>query len=314
VIWGGASAQAVIVETINTAGSGATVTRDLGLPFEVLTLQRADPRMSVESLGGAIVAVGDSLLSIEFPLVVLRDWGAGARPTIYRRFSRSGISGRVRRLFFGRRTQGTLAFEGGVAIREDQNGLTEVLATERTDPTVPAESLVAGGASVTGDSILRMEGLTVQRADWGARVESLVSGASAVIGDSILRIEGLIGQRADWGAWVESLVAAGTAVLDDSMSPIESLKVQRGDVGAAIENKAILRIDPGGSAEALVALARDTVTPLESLVGGVITIADAVLAFEWGGAGPAVLLSLESGPDRIRLLATPGRVRLLRRN
>jgi hypothetical protein len=54
VIWGGASAQAVIVETINTAGSGATVTRDLGLPFEVLTLQRADPRMSVESLGRVV--------------------------------------------------------------------------------------------------------------------------------------------------------------------------------------------------------------------------------------------------------------------
>ena len=75
----------------------------------------------------------DSLLSVEFAMAVAHDWGMGAQRPIYRRFSRSGISGRVRRLFLGHGKTGTLAFETGATLGWDQNGLTEVLATERGD-------------------------------------------------------------------------------------------------------------------------------------------------------------------------------------
>jgi hypothetical protein len=130
----------------------------------------------------------------------------------------------------------------------------------------------------------------------------------------LLSIEGLAVRLADWGTLVESLGAAGASVIGDSISPIEMLIVQRGDAGAAIEGIATLRGDPGVSAETLVALVLDSDTVVESLAAGATTIADATLALEWGEAGSGVVLSLEAGRDRIRLLVTPGRIRLLRRS
>lgn len=67
-------------------------------------------------------------------------------------------------------------------------------------------------------------------------------------------------------------------------------------------------------AEALAAVVRDDGGLVEWLGTGATVIADAMLALESQGASPALLLSLESGPGRTRLLATPGRVRLVRRN
>jgi hypothetical protein len=63
----------------------------------------------------------------------------------------------------------------------------------------------------------------------------------------------------------------------------------------------------------LAGLLLDINTPVESLAGGITAITDANLAIEWITAPPAILVSLESGPERVRLLATRGRIRLLRR-
>ena len=97
------------------------------------------------------------------------------------------------------------------------------------------------------------------------------------------------------------------------MSPIETLSSQRSEQGAAIENTASLQVDPAAPVEALAASLLDIRGPVEALAGGITTITDANLAIEWVTAAPSILVSLESGPERVRLLATRGRVRLLRR-
>ena len=129
-----------------------------------------------------------------------------------------------------------------------------------------------------------------------------------------LAIESQGWQGADPGAPIESLGSAGNSIAGDAMSPSETLSSsQRTELGAAIENTASLQVDPGAPAEALAASLVDINSPVEAVASGIITITDANLAIEWVTAAPSILVSLESGPERVRLLATPGRVRLLRR-
>ncbi|HEV2097766.1 MAG TPA: hypothetical protein VGR45_02435 [Stellaceae bacterium] len=175
-----------------------------------------------------------------------------------------------------------MALESSALLHGDQNTLNELLAIERADRGAPAEVLGTGGSQVTGDALISIEGLAVR--------------------------------LADWGTLVESLGAAGATVIGDSTSPIEILIIQRGDASAAIESTATLQGDSGVSAETPIALAQDNNIAVGFLTVGAATIADITLALEWGGASPEALLSIESRPDRIRLLATPGRIRLLRRN
>ena len=129
----------------------------------------------------------------------------------------------------------------------------------------------------------------------------------------MLRIEGLTVQRADWGVLVEAPGAVGVSVIGASSSPIEALGVQRGDAGASIESETNVQVDQRVTIDAFGALSQDIIASVELLAAGTTTIFDATLAIELGGASSVVVFSLESGPDRIRLLVTPGRVRLLRR-
>jgi hypothetical protein len=82
----------------------------------------------------------------------------------------------------------------------------------------------------------------------------------------------------------------------------------------AIEGVASQRVDPDVPTGALPTLVREDAGPIEWLTSGARTLADTAVELEWDGTAPAVVLSLETGPGRIRLLATPGRARLLRRN
>jgi hypothetical protein len=340
VIWGGWPAQAVIVGTASAGGGGTTVTCDLGLPLDILGAQRSDqlllrefeltlpfdsrtpiefPAMmraetptAAEVLGGIVIA-RDSLLSTEFAMDLVRDWGMGAARLAYRRFSHSVIGGRVRRLFLAHGMTGTLAFETGAMLGRHQNAVTEVLATAREDQRVPIEALGVVAASITADSMLPIEGLTAQHADWGVLIEALGAVGMSFTSGSMLWIEGQTGQRADWQVLVEALGVVAALVTGDSRSPIEAVEVQRYKVGAAIEGETNLRVDPRVSIEALVALSEHISVLAELLAAGSTTIADAALTIELSGANLGVVYSLESGSDRIRLLITPGRVRLLRR-
>jgi hypothetical protein len=161
--------------------------------------------------------------------------------------------------------------------------------------------------------MVQVEGLTAQQADWRVVGEALSAVAASITADSMLGVESRTTQRADWGGLIEALGAFGIPVTGASRSPIEALGEQDSDIGAAIETETNLRVGSRVSTEALVKLPRDVTALAELLAAGSTTIVDATLTIEFGGGGVGALFSLESGRDRIRLLITPGRVRLLRR-
>ncbi len=211
---------------------------------------------------------------------------------------------------------------------------------------------VAGGTIVTGNCPAPISALARQIADRGEAVETLVGqrrehvariedGASerldaslfdealarrlggfaiptearaSVACDRGLPVNILVARRNDWGAPIEALGAIRVSVTGDAMLPIAVLSQRRSDSGMALEDVASQRIEPGVAIGALPMLARESGGPIEWLTSGARTIADTAVELEWGGMTPAVVLSLETGPGRIRLLVTPGRARLLRRN
>jgi len=213
----------------------------------------------------------------------------------------------------------------GTTVTADAILAAEFLESLLGHRAVPVESL-AGGSAVTGDATLPLEFSATVLRDWGAgAARSMIRRFSrpALVGrvrrlffpgrPGTLAIESEGRQHVDPGAPIESLGSAGSSVAGDAMSPIETLSSQRSELGAAIENTASLQVDPGAPAEALAASLLDINGPVEALAGGITTITDANLAIEWVTAAPSILVSLESGPERVRLLATRGRVRLLRR-
>jgi hypothetical protein len=88
-----------------------------------------------------------------------------------------------------------------------------------------------------------------------------------------------LGPRAD-RYWVPT---SGTTVIANAALPIEALTGQRGEVWLSAEP-------------------------------GAVILTDSNLAMEALGSAPATIVSVEANADRIRLLATPGRIRLLRSN
>jgi hypothetical protein len=91
-----------------------------------------------------------------------------------------------------------------------------------------------------------------------------------------------LGPRAD-RYWVAT---SGTIVSADAASRIEALTGQRGELWLSAE----------------------------WLSTGAAVLADSDLAIEALGPALVTVVSIEANADRVRLLATPGRIRLLRRN
>jgi hypothetical protein len=213
----------------------------------------------------------------------------------------------------------------GTAVPADAILAAEYLENLLSDSGVPVESL-ASGSAITENATLPVEFSATVLRDWGAgAAQSMIRRFSrpALVGrvrrlffpgrPGTLAIESAGRQHADPGAPIESLGSAANSVAGDAMSPIEALSSQRSELGAAIENTASLQVNPGAPAESLATSLLDINDPIEALAGGVTTITDANLVIEWVTAAPSILVSLESGAERVRLLGTRGRVRLLRR-
>ncbi len=177
-----------------------------------------------------------------------------------------------------------------------------------SDSPVPFESLAATSAGATGGRPLPIEASATMRSDRGVAVESPArlrgdisgpvewSGAAQLVADALVPLEGAAAVHGKLGALAEAV----------------ALLLPR--TGSAAECLAAVRCGSGPMAEALAALVRDDSGLVEWLATGARVIADAMLPLGWPGTSPALLLSLESGPGRTRLLATPGRVRLVRRS
>ncbi len=188
----------------------------------------------------------------------------------------------------------------------DRGEAVETVAGQRSEQAAGIEDV----ASERLDASLFGEALTGRLGGFAAPTEA---GASVAC-DHGIPADILVARRSDSGTPIEALGAADMSVTGDTMPPIEVLSQQRSDGGMALEDVASQRIEPDVSIGALPMVVREASGPIEWLTSGARAIADTAVALEWGGTAPAVVLSLETGPGRIRLLATPGRARLLRRN
>jgi hypothetical protein len=229
VIWGGAPAQHLIVETTNAGSGGRIVTGDFAAPISALARQIADRDNAVEGLAG-------------------------------------------------KRGEQTARIEEVASERFDSSLFVEALAGRLVESAIPAEP--------------------------GARVAS----------DRGILADVLVVRRGDAGAPVEALGAADISVTSNATLPIEGLSQQHSDGGMALEDVAAQRIEPEVPTGALRMLVQEGGKPIEWLTSGARAIGDTAVGLEWEGTAPPVVTSLETGPGRIRLLATSGRRRLLRRN
>ncbi|HEY3910387.1 MAG TPA: hypothetical protein VGM07_10890 [Stellaceae bacterium] len=211
---------------------------------------------------------------------------------------------------------------GTTIVSTDIGLASAILATQARDQAVAVES--TGRASSDGSA--PFESLTPALAGAaGAGVLPIEAGA-AVRSDRVIAVEGSAQLHGDTPAAVEWSGAVDLAA--DALVPLEGLATECGELSAPAETVALLLLATEASAEwlttasgaaalmaeALAALVRDERGLTEWLGTGATILADAMLPLEGRGAPPASLLSLESGPGRTRLLETPGRVRLVRRN
>jgi hypothetical protein len=178
----------------------------------------------------------------------------------------------------------------------DRDEAFETLAGQRGEDTASIEDVASGRL----DALLIDEALASRLGGFAAPTEP---GASVAC-DRGIPTDILVARRSDAGAPIEALGAADISVTSDATLPIEVLSQQRNDGGMACEYVACQRTEPDVQIGALPMLMREGIGPIEWLTSGT----------KWGGTTPAVVVSLETGPGRIRLLATPGRARLLRRN
>lgn len=215
---------------------------------------------------------------------------------------------------------GTINTASGTIVTGDSPAPIAVLARQIADRGDAVETL----AGQRGEQAARIEDIGSARLDASLFGEALAGrlggfavpmepGASAAC-DRGIPAGILVAQRSDSGGPIEALGAAAISVASDAMLPSEGLSKQRSDRGMAIENIASQRSDPDLPTGALPMLVREDGDPIEWLTSGARAIADAAVGLEWEGPVSTVVVSLETGSGRIRLLATPGRARLLRRN
>jgi Alpha-L-arabinofuranosidase B, catalytic len=183
----------------------------------------------------------------------------------------------------------TVPVEDVAGLIRDAGAAAEDLGDQRTAAAAPIEAGGSSGASLVGDSALPVEWRGSQRADSAALVEMLGSVAidrraflemlTTARFDRNAAVENVSGQRADAGTPIESGGSAGILIIADSALPIEWSGTTVGDIPATIG------ILFSTQADLLAAIGTDETTPVAPL-------------------------SVDQG----RLIRTPGRIRLLRRN
>lgn len=252
------------------------------------TLITADLAMPVENTG-AVVVDADSWLPIESIGGIVVDASPGlefllsqAVPPIPVEWLSALLADRP------------LPAEALAGVRGDRTVAMETAAKLSRDAGAPGETL----GRLTRDGTPPLEMLATTRIDSSVPVESLGAAAVAVIGDTALLIEAVAAVRSDCGF------------------PVEDAALLRSDRALMAEAVATSRTDAGAelAAETLAGLAPDTSGSIEWLGTGATITTDVVLRLEWQETPLPALVSLESGPGRIRLLATRGRARLVRRN
>ncbi len=179
-------------------------------------------------------------------------------------------------------------------------------------------------AGCRGQDGMTIEAVPMQRLDMGLFDETLAGrfcglAVPAEFGETVACGRGTpaeipVVRQSGRGAPVEALGAANISIASDAILPIEASSKQSIDRGLALEGVVSQRMQVDVPAGALAMLGREGAGPFEWLGDGTAVIADMAVELEWDRPPRAAVLSLETGPGRIRLLKTPGRARLLRRN
>lgn len=181
---------------------------------------------------------------------------------------------------------------------------------DRTWPHGPrADRYFQTGAAVLCNAALPVEDVAAGRIDALAAAENLFAGTANLP----FPVQLPAGASRDWG--ISSEEVSFTVV--GLWPPIEatgSVIPPTANQYATLEWLVGLREYLLVSGEVLPSLAADGDAPFESLTTRVVGTTDADLPLEVGDAASTILISIESGPTRVRLLASPGRVRLLGRN
>lgn len=243
------------------------------------------------------------------------------------------------------------AASGATAVTADTNLMSELGArSARRDTFVPIEASISSGIGVRADAMVWIELLSAAVTNHPSGMEMtarllsdrdhMVEIGRGVLADPRTAVEASLGLRADATLRLNFVASAradgsdavewsGAVVLArDTSIAIEWLTGAQRDVALAGNFLAVLIGDPTGvlewvgsvrsrellADETLVGSLRDARLPTESLTSGPTIMAYSASPFELVNSLPAVVLSVQSGPERKRLLATPGRLRLLRRN
>ena len=172
-----------------------------------------------------------------------------------------------------------------------------------------ADRFFQTGAAVLTDAPSPIELVAQHRIDVPTSAETLAT----AVADVPVSGEWFSGTLRIASAPGEALGAVFTA-LWPPLEAISSITLLKADQYGALEWIGILRRDDIASAEALVSLVLDGDPPFEWLSTGTIVVADSGFVVEGVEIASGILVSVETGPNRARLLASPGRIRLLRRN
>jgi hypothetical protein len=165
------------------------------------------------------------------------------------------------------------------------------------------------GAAVLCDAPSPIEVATARRIDTSMTAEVLV----AAVANLPFPVQLLAGLLQDPGVPGETISLALVAL----WPPLEAT----GSVAPVIANQygtlewiGNLQEDNFVSGEVLFSLVAEGGPPSEWLTTGAVVMPDGDLMLEVDGVASTIVVSIESGPTRVRLLASPGRIRLLRRN
>lgn len=276
MIWGGAPAQAAIAAAPPAVAGGASpnVTVNVALRAEAL----------------GVVAYGDSLATVEIVARPVADPGLRAESVGAARGDQPAAAEAIGR----QRADPGLFAETLHRPQVDSPIAAAIMGTMLSDEGLPSEwsKLIA----VTADVLMRLEMMAI------ARVRPLLPAESAGAAATTVTSDG--GAPIEWRA----LVRAGNPVPDEMLGKVLA------DIPALLELLITTRREHALSVEMLDQARLETGLPSELLSSGTVILADSPANFESEGTPPATPISVETGPDRVRLLATPGRIRLLRRN
>lgn len=227
--------------------------------------------------------------------------------------------------------------EAGAALSADARGVIEQRAVVRSDAAArlgwlaSAHVDLVGPVEWTGAVLVAAHALTPlewpaavrrsARADLGylGSVRGEFTGAAELLSAARISAAARLGfttavrQASEMPAeWTGAVLIAA-----DALTLLEWAAGVRGSTRAGLAYLSSMHAAAQLPGEELASLLRELGVPAEGLAnGGTLAVTDAMMPLEWLGPPPGLVVSLATpiiSPGRVRILTTPGRVRLLRR-